>query len=94
MEFCNAYAQAYGDELTAGVIKRILSLDGQAVRAMTYEPKLDTDGKPIKDARTFDRDYYVTLYDSTCKITLAQDDVKNKESNLLGSWLLIFNTSS
>ena len=80
MEFCNAYAQAYGDELTAGVIKRILSLDGQAVRAMTYEPKLDRDGKPIKDARTFDRDYYVTLYDSTCKITLAQDDVKDKEN--------------
>ena len=56
---------------------RCLSLDGQTPRAMIYEAEKGE--KSPKDRRQYNKLYYVTLYDSTNKISLAQDEVQDKE---------------
>ena len=57
---------------------RCLSLDGQTPRAMIYEAEKGE--KSPKDRRQYNKLYYVTLYDSTNKISLAQDEVQDKEN--------------
>ena len=57
---------------------RCLSLDGQTPRAMIYEAEKGE--KSPKDRRQYNKLYYVTLYDSTNKISLAQDKVQDKEN--------------
>ena len=57
---------------------RCFSLDGQTPRAMIYEAEKGE--KSPKDRRQYNKLYYVTLYDSTNKISLAQDEVQDKEN--------------
>lgn len=57
---------------------RVLALDGQTPRSIIYEPKAGQ--KSPQDRRTYDHQYYVTLYDSTSRMTLAQEDVYDKEN--------------
>lgn len=58
--------------------KKIMSLDGQTPRAIEYTPK---DGmKHPEDGRCYNRLYYVSLYDSTDKLVLAQTEVQDKEN--------------
>lgn len=75
MEFCRRYLESISYE---GI--RCLNLDGQTNRALEYEPKLDVNGNTVMDSRTYDRLYYVTLYDSTNGLALAQDEVQDKEN--------------
>lgn len=78
-EFCEYVAKGKSaDDEPAS--PRILSMDGQAVNAMVYEPKIGDDGKFLYDRRTHNRLYYVSLHDSTNNLTLAQDEVKVKEN--------------
>jgi len=58
--------------------KRILSMDGQTPRAMVYAPV--EGAKCPDDRRQYNRLYYVTLYDSTNKMAIAQDEVAVKEN--------------
>ena len=75
MEFCRRYLESIGYD---GI--RCLNLDGQTNRALEYESKLDVNGNKVMDSRTYDRLYYVTLYDSTNGLALAQDEVQDKEN--------------
>ena len=61
-------------------IKRILSLDGQTPRAAEYEPKDGSLGLSNDDRRLLNRIYYVSFYDSTTGLTLAMEEVENKEN--------------
>lgn len=57
---------------------RTLAFDGQTPRAVIYEKE---DGqKGSKDRREYHRDYYVTLYDCTNKLSIAQETVQDKEN--------------
>ena len=58
--------------------KRILSLDGQTPCAMVYDPV--EGAKSPDDRRQYNKLYYVTLYDSTNKMAIAQDEVAVKEN--------------
>ena len=58
--------------------KRILSLDGQTPCAMVYDPV--EGAKSPDDRRLHNKLYYVTLYDSTNKMAIAQDEVAVKEN--------------
>lgn len=61
-------------------IKRILSLDGQTPRAAEYEPKEGSLSLSNDDRRLLNRIYYVSFYDSTTGLTLAMEEVENKEN--------------
>lgn len=61
-------------------IKRILSLDGQTPRAAEYEPKEGSLGQSNDDRRLLNRIYYVSFHDSTTGLTLAMEEVENKEN--------------
>lgn len=78
-EFCE-YVRASALQTGEPSSMRVLSMDGQAVNAMVYEPKTGEDGKKLKDGRTHNRLYYVSLHDSSNNLTLAQDEVKVKEN--------------
>jgi len=58
--------------------KRILSLDGQTPRALEYQPV--EGAKCPQDRRIYNKLYFVTLYDSTNELALAQDEVADKEN--------------
>jgi len=73
-EFCSRLEKK--EQCGAG--KRCLSLDGQTPRSMIYEA--EKGAKSPKDRRQYNKLYYVTLYDSTNKISLAQDEVSDKEN--------------
>ena len=53
-------------------------MDGQTPRAMVYAPV--EGAKCPDDRRQYNRLYYVTLYDSTNKMAIAQDEVAVKEN--------------
>ena len=73
-EFCKKLAE--NSETLNGM--RTLSLDGQTPRSLVYQPEKGS--KSPKDRRQYNKVYYVTLYDSTNKISLAQDEVQDKEN--------------
>ena len=75
-EFCKRVEQYSKAEKLSD--KRVLSLDGQTPRAMEYE--VDADSKSPQDRRMYNRQYYVTLYDSTNRMSIAQDEVQSKEN--------------
>ena len=79
-DFCQKLIEADKLHSESGQSRRILSLDGQTPKAMEYEPKKDSNGQVNADRRTYNRTYYVTLQDTTNKISMAQDEVKNKEN--------------
>ena len=58
--------------------KRILSMDGQTPGAMVYDPV--EGAKCPDDRRQYNKLYYVTLYDSTNNMAIAQDEVAVKEN--------------
>ncbi len=57
---------------------RVTAVDGQTPRSIIYEPEKGQKSSP--DRSTFGRQYYVTMYDTTNQITLAQEDVYKKEN--------------
>ena len=75
-EFCNRVE--YYSKVAKPEEKRVLSLDGQTPRAMEYE--VEKGSKCPQDRRQYNKQYYVTLYDSTNKMSIAQDEVLSKEN--------------
>ncbi len=75
-EFCQALLLHRG-ELPNDQL-RVLSMDGQTPRSIVYEP--EEGRKSPQDRRTCNHQYCVTLYDSSNKMTLAQEDVLDKEN--------------
>ncbi len=65
-------------ELQSFLSEFCLSMDGQTPRAMVYAPV--EGAKCPDDRRQYNRLYYVTLYDSTNKMAIAQDEVAVKEN--------------
>lgn len=57
---------------------RVIAVDGQTPRSIVYEP--EEGQKSPQDRRTYEHQYYVTMYDATNKMTLAQEDVYEKEN--------------
>ena len=59
---------------------RILALDGQTPGSIEYEPKKDPQGNLYMDRRAYNKLYYVTLQDTTNRLSLAQTEVQDKEN--------------
>lgn len=55
-----------------------MSLDGQTPRAIAYTPREGI--KHPEDGRCYNQLYYVSLYDSTDKLVLAQTEAQDKEN--------------
>ena len=59
---------------------RILALDGQTPRAIEYEPKVAPQGNLYMDQRVYNKLQYVTLQNTTNRLSLAQTEVQDKEN--------------
>ena len=61
-------------------IKWILSLDGQTPKAAEYEPGKGYIEHSNDDRRLHQKLYYVTLFDSTSRLSLGMEEVEKKEN--------------